>query len=245
MSQKIKAPNQKSSGFLWGLVAIVVIAVVVIAVVVIQGRDSKDVKSGLAAADVNFNVSVEDGDILVRGESVPADAPAVDIYEDYSCHYCADLVEADHVSLKDALDNSKLSLRLNDVNFLAGGADGHSTLGGIVAYAIAETGNAGAFWAYHDWAYLNRTEITGYSLDDFADSVEKLGVDAATVSAIRDGSARDKYQPMLESNYQELISKEGDQAGTPALYVNGTKFDIKKNPDDPTKMADWVPDVVK
>lgn len=248
VSQKIKAPNEKSNGFLWGLVAIVVIAIVVIAVVVIQGRDNKDSTEGLAPAEgVNFGVSLEDGDIVLKTDDVATDAPVADLYEDYSCHFCSDLVTADHESLKTALNDGKITMRFNTADILDKDEDGHSTLGGVVALAIADSGNAEAFWAYHDWAFMNRTEIAGYSLDDFADAAEKFGVDADTVGAIRDGSARDTYWPMLQANTTELSDKEGDQAGTPTLYVDGTKFELQKDPnmDTQTQMADWVPDVVK
>lgn len=248
MSQKIKAPNQKSSGFLWGIVAIVVIAVVVIAVVVIQGRDSKETKEGLAPADgVNFGVSVVDGVVVLKSDRVADGAPVADLYEDYSCHYCSDLATADHESLKTALNDGKITMRFNTANYLDNGDEGHSTLGGIVALAIAETGNASAFWAYHDWAFANRTDISGYSLDDFADAAKKFGADDKAVDAIRDGSARDKYRPDLDKNGEALKQKEGDRAGTPTLYVDGSKVELKKDPnmDTPTQMADWVPDVVK
>ncbi|AGP30268.1 DsbA family protein [Corynebacterium terpenotabidum] len=246
MSQKIKAPNEKSNGFLWGIVAIVVIAVVVIALVVIQGRDDKAGSLEPVAADVNFNVSVEDGSIVLVSDDVAADAPVAELFEDYSCHYCSDLVIADHESLQTAIGDGKITMRFNTVNFLDGGDDGHSTLAGVVAMAIADSGNASAFWGFHNWAFINRTEISGYSLDQFADAAETLGVDADTVDAIRDGSVRDEYQALLEANMDELTNREGDSAGTPTLYVDDTKFDLQQDPemDTETQMADWVPEVV-
>jgi protein-disulfide isomerase len=137
-------------------------------------------------------------------------------------------------------------MRYNTVNFLDGGEGGHSTVAGAVAMAIADSGNAEAFWAFHDWAFMNRTDISGYSFDDFADAAENLGVDADTVSAIRDESVRDTYQSVLESNMERLQDKEGEDSGTPSLYVNDEKFQLQKDPemDTQTQMADWVPDVV-
>jgi len=248
VSQKIKAPNEKSNGFLWGLVAIVVIAVVVIAVVVIQGRDSKSGNEGLAPAEnVNFSVGVEDGNIVLASDAVADGAPVADLYEDYSCHFCSDLVTADHESLKAALNDGKITMRYNTVNFLDGGEGGHSTVAGAVAMAIADSGNAEAFWAFHDWAFMNRTDISGYDYGDFADAAENLGVDEDTVASIRDESVGDKYQSVLESNMDRLKEKEGDDTGTPSLYVDGEKFQLQKDPemDTQTQMADWVPDVVK
>lgn len=190
-----------------------------------------------------LNVTVEDGDIVLAGD-VADEAPVVDLYEDYSCHFCADLVEADRVSLKDALDGGRLTVRFNTVNFLDRGEDGHSTLAGVVALAIADTGDTDAFWAYHDRAFLDRADITGWTLDDFAGLAEELGVDEGTVDAIRDGSVVETWQPLLEANFAELQDLEGSLAGTPAIYVDGEKLQVKKDADDPTKLADWVPEVV-
>lgn len=199
------------------------------------GSDDND-GSGLA-------VSVEDGDIVLAGD-VADGTPVVDLYEDYSCHFCADLVEADNISLKDALDNDRLTMRFNTVNFLDGGEGGHSTLAGVVALAIADTGDVDAFWTYHDHAFLKRTEITGWTLDNFARLAEEIGVASDTVDAIRDGSVVATYRPALELNFVELKDRLGGQAGTPSVFVDGTQLQMKKDPADPTKVADWVPEVV-
>ncbi|WP_297008929.1 thioredoxin domain-containing protein [uncultured Corynebacterium sp.] len=190
-----------------------------------------------------LGVTLEDGDIVLAGD-VADGTPVVDLYEDYSCHYCADLAEADTASLRDALDNDKLTMRFNTVNFLDGGEDGHSTLAGAVALAIADTGDVDAFWQYHDRAFLQYRDIIDWTLDDFAGLAEELGVDAGTVDAIRDGSVVTTYRPALELNFVELKDRLGGQAGTPSVFVDGTQLQMKKDPADPTKMADWVPDVV-
>jgi hypothetical protein len=45
---------------------------------------------------------------------------------------------------------------------------------------------------------------------------------------------------------ERLQDKEGEDSGTPSLYVNDEKFQLQKDPemDTQTQMADWVPDVV-
>lgn len=193
--------------------------------------------------DDGLGVAVEDGDIVLAGD-VDDDAPVVDLYEDYSCHFCSDLVDADHESLKDALDGDKLTMRFNTVNFLAGGEDGHSTLAGAAALAIADTGDAEAFWNYHNHAFLHRSEIIDWTLDDFADLAEDLGVESGTVDAIRDGSVVDTYEPDLEQNFAELNDLLGGQAGTPSVFVDGEQLPMKRDADDPSMLADWVPEVV-
>lgn len=244
MSQKIKAPNEKSNGFLWGLVAIVVIAVVVIAVVVIQGRDSTSSKD-IEAEDVNFSVSYADGTVTLKSDDVADDAPVVDIYEDYACHHCADLVEADHVDLKQALDDGKLVVNLETVNILDGGDDsGPATRGAAVQMAIAESGNAEAFWSIHDYVFANQSEVSrnwGYS--DYADAAESLGVDQDVVDSIRDESVKDEYLDAINSNLESMQDKGVE--GTPAIFVDGEEFPVQRDPNNSNKIQNWVPEVLK
>lgn len=245
MSQKIKAPNQKSSGFLWGIVAIVVIAVVVIAVVVVQGRKSTDSTADLARADVSFDVSFADDTITLKKPGTPDSAPVADIYQDFACIHCADLVEADHASMLKALNDGTLVVNMKFTGFVDGGEKGSSTRGTAVAVALARTGDAGAFWALHEKAFLDRGNVLGWNYGQYADALENLGVEAATVDAVRDESVNAEGLSVTEANGKALQDKMGDKAGTPALFVDGEQIQIQKDPNDALKMKDWIPDVVK
>lgn len=248
MSQKIKAPNEKSNGFLWGLVAIVVIAVVVIAVVVLQGRDSASSKD-IEAEDVNFSVSYADGTVTLKSDNAADDAPVVDIFEDYACPHCADLAEVDHADMKKALDDGKLVVNLETVNILdsdgSGGINpGAATMGGAVQMAIAKSGNVKAFWALHDYVFSNQSSVyRDWEYSDYADAAESLGVDKDVVDAIRDESVKDEYLDILADNVAEM--KDKGVEGTPAVFVDGQQFQLKKDPNDASKMQSWVPEVVK
>lgn len=248
MSQKIKAPNQKSSGFLWGIVAIVVIAVVVIAVVVITNRKDSG-STDITAEDVNFSVSYDNGTITLKNDDVEEGAPVADVFEDYACPHCADLVEVDHADMKKALDDGTMTVNLETVNILdsnsnGGITPGAATMGGAVQMAIAESGNAKAFWAIHDHVFLNQSDVyRNWDYGDYADAAEKLGVDKEVVDAIRDESVKDKYLDVLADNVTSM--KDKGVQGTPAVFVDGKEFQLKKDPDDPSKMQNWIPDVLK
>ncbi|MEJ6550914.1 MULTISPECIES: DsbA family protein [unclassified Corynebacterium] len=243
MSQKIKAPNDKNRSFLWGIVALVVICVVFIGFMVFNGRKSTDVE--LSAADVSFSVAVEDGVVQLRSNDVADDAPTADVYEDYSCTHCADLVEADSESMEEALDAGNMNVNLHTVNFLDSNGNESSSRTGAVAMAIAETGDAGAFWAFHEKAFGDQSEVArDWRFDELADAAEQLGVDSAVVDSIRDESVVETYKPDLQSNGDRLRELMGDQAGTPALYIDGEYLTVERDPEDPSKLKDWVPDVV-
>ncbi|MGP5928947.1 DsbA family protein [Corynebacterium glyciniphilum] len=243
MSQKIKAPNDKNRNFLWGIVALVVICVVFIGFMVFNGRKSTDVE--LSAADVSFSVAVEDGVVQLRSDDVADDAPTADVYEDYSCTHCADLVEADSESMEGALDAGEINVNLHTVNFLDSNGNESSSRTGAVAMAIAETGDTGAFWAFHEKAFGDQAEVArDWRFDELADAAEQLGVDSDVVDSIRDESVMDQYKPNLQANGDRLRELMGDQAGTPALYIDGEYLTVERDPEDPSKLKDWVPDVI-
>jgi protein-disulfide isomerase len=237
VSQKIKAPNDKNRSFLWGIVALVVICAVVITVMVINGRKSSN--GDLSAADVSFSVNAEDGVVSMRGENASDDATNVELFEDYSCHYCAQLADLDSESLQEAVENGELNVDLHTVNFVD---DEKSTKGGSAALAIASSGDAGAFWGFHKKAFADQADVArNWDWEEYADAAEQLGVDSEIVDSIRDGSVEDEYRPLLESNGQDLQGRV-EEPGTPALFVEGEQFPVQ----DPQsgEMTDWVPNVL-
>ncbi|MGO1948082.1 MAG: DsbA family protein [Mycobacteriaceae bacterium] len=240
MSQKIKAPNDKNRSFIWGIVALVAICAVVIAFMVINGRKGGDVD--LASADVDFDVALEDGVVTMRGQDAAEDAPAVDIFEDYSCTHCADLAEVDSDSLQKAVGDGEMNVDLHTVKFVD---EETSTRTGAVALAIADTGDAGAFWGFHKKAFEDQATVSrDWEFEELADAADQVGVDSGVVDSIRDESVLEEYSPMLDANGEELGQRMGDQAATPAIFVGGEQFPLQQDPENPGAMKDWVPDVL-
>jgi protein-disulfide isomerase len=247
VSQKIKAPNQKGNGFLWSIVALVVIVIVVVAVIVVNNRKDSD-SVDVAAEDVNFSVSYDNGTITLKNDDAPADAPVAQIFEDYACPHCADLAEADHADMKKALDEGKLVVQLETVNILDSDngqiKPGPATMGGATQMAIAKTGNAKAFWSLHDYVFTNQNDVyRNWEYGNYADAADQLGVDKGTVDAIRDESVKDDYLDVLANNVKAMNDKGAN--GTPAIFVNGEEFPVQKDPNDASKVKNWIPDVVK
>lgn len=244
MSQKIKAPNEKNRSFIWGLGALVVIAAVFIGFMVFNGR-SNNGSVEAAAADVNFTVAQNNGVVELRSDNSDDAAPVADIYEDYSCTHCADLSEVHSDSVQDAVEGGQLNANFHTVNFLDANDNPTSSRAGVVALAIADTGDAGAFWGFHTMAFDNQsTVVRDWSFEDFADAAEQLGVEADVVESIRDESVMDEYRPMLDTNADGLREIMGDEAGTPALFVNGEYLAVQRDPENPDQLQDWVPQVL-
>src|SRR5699024_9251018 len=96
---KVSDPNKKSgAGFLWGIVALLVIVAVVIGYIVINGQRNR---SG-EVEDVAFNVSFEDNAVVLASDSATEDTPEVDLYEDFSCPHCSDLSVQTSEDMKNA-----------------------------------------------------------------------------------------------------------------------------------------------
>ncbi|WOH94015.1 DsbA family protein [Corynebacterium urealyticum] len=244
MSQKVKAPDQKGgSGFMWTIVAVLVIAAVVIGIVVTRGGAKEDIAANMPQEDVNFTVTAKDNVVELASKNVDKDAPVADIYEDFSCPYCSQLLEADHQDVKEAVSDGKLKVRFNFLNFLDDGRRGPSTRGAAVAYAIAETGNVKAFWNFHNYTMLEQETVARtWDYEDLAQAASAYDLDASLIEKIKNGELEDKGVEVGEANAKALKKKVG-KVSSPVVLIDGQQFDIKTDEDD--KLKSWVPDVVK
>ena len=244
MSQKIKAPDQKGgSGFMWTIVAVLVIAAVVIGIVVTRSGSKEDIAANMPQEDVNFTITAKDNVVELASKNVDKDAPVADIYEDFSCPHCSHLVEADHQDVKQAVSNGKLKVRFNFLNFLDDGRRGPSTRGAAVAYAIAETGNVKAFWNFHNYTMLEQETVARtWDYEDLAQAASAYDLDESLIEKIKNGELEDKGVEVGEANAKVLKKKVG-QVSSPIVLVDGQKLEIKTGKDGMPQS--WVPDVVK
>lgn len=243
MSQKIKAPNEKNQSFIWGIGALIVIAAVFIGFMVFNGRSNGALE--ISAEDTDLTVTQENGVIELRSDTSDEAAPVADIYEDYSCTHCADLAEVHSDSIEDAVEDGTLNANFHTVNFLDENNNPSSSRTGVVALAIADTGDAGAFWGFHKMAFDNQSTVArDWEFEELADAAEQLGVEEDVVESIRDESVMDEYRPMLDANADGLREIMGDEAGTPALFIDGEYLAVQRDPENPDQLQDWVPQVV-
>lgn len=243
MSQKIKAPNEKGAGgFLWGVAAIIVIAAVVIAFVVWKGSSKNADALAIGQDDVDFSVTAQDNKVTLKSDKVAKDAPVVDIYEDFSCPHCADLVTADNEDIKQAVSDGKMTVNLHFLNFLDGGKPGSSTRAAAVATVLAEN-NPKAFWNMHAKAFLDQDEVARqWGWEQFADSLKDYNLDDSVINSIRDGSVQKKGEDVAAANTEELKQKAG-KVSAPVVYADGKEVQLKRGENG--KPSSWVSDVVK
>lgn len=246
MSQKIKAPNSGSkggSGFLWIMVAILVVAALVLFLFVRNNTGSDKVAEEMPQEDVNFSVSREDNSVVLASKDVAKDAPTVEIFEDFSCPHCADLVKADHEDSLKALNEGKVKIKFNFLNFLDSEAGGSSTRGAAVTLALADAGNAKAFWNAHNYFMMNQPEVARkWNYEEFANAVKAYDLDQSVIDSISNGSVQDAAIPVVDGNKEDLTKRIG-QVSSPVLFSDGKQVQVKQ--DGNGKPMSWVPEVVK
>lgn len=218
MSQKIKNPNEKSSGFVVGVIALVAIIAVVIGVVLWMGRNQPI--EGLPDEDVAFGVEV-DGDVI-RLAKDGADGTVAEVYEDYSCHYCAEMSIGGHADELAALNAGDIVVEYRTLNFLDGGREGHSTRALAVAKKVAETGDARLYWNFHTLLMEQQQKAAGWDWEEFADHLRSMGADGDLVDAVRDGLPLDDAGTTGTRNGERLTGILNQEKPTsPHVIVDG------------------------
>lgn len=246
MSQKIKAPNASKggNGFLWGIIAILVIAAVAIGFIVYNNQKHKVDNISLPNDEVKVKMTAEDSIVTLEAENAGDNVPTVEVFEDFSCHYCAQLETSSSDDVKKALEDGKVKVKFRFLNFLdRGDESGPSTRGAAVAWAVAKSGDVDAFWNIHRLMMDEQSTVTRqWEWDDLANAADKMGVDGGVVDKIRDKSVKDEGAKISRENNKEVEKREGD-VSSPLLYKNGKRFDPPMNADK--TLGSWVPTVLE
>lgn len=219
VSQKIKNPNQKSSGFIVGIIALIAIVVVVIGAVVWMGRSQAD--SDLPNDDVNFALYKEGDVIRLASEGVDRNTPVATVYEDLSCGYCAQMATEGHNDELEALNNGDLIVEYRTMNFLDRDTPGHSTRALAVLDRIADTGDAKLFWNYHTMLMNEQQQAARWDDGEFADRADRMGADSDVVEDIRNGLDLDAAFASGNAANDALVDALGDGPSSPHVIVDG------------------------
>ena len=220
---KIQSPNENSSGFIWAIIAVVLVAVAVIAYVIISGNKSQEEKFAETYNETTaFNNKVDE-------------AKNVDIYEDFSCHYCAELAKETDADMKKLIEDGKVKVNIRTMNFLDKGEIGHSNKAGTAAYTLAKDDSAQVYWNFRTMLMAEQQSIWGKKeLKDFADMAKILGAKDETVKKIADGTYSDEFKKIADDNAKKL-EKDGDgQVSSPRVFIDGKE--IKENTTWPSQI---------
>lgn len=239
MSETVKNPNQRSAGFVWALVAIVVIAAVIIGYIVINNKKNKpDPTADGAYETVSMSMETSDTTITLKSDNAKADAPEVELYEDFSCIHCAHLAEVTDGQMREEIEAGNLIVDVHSLNFLDKGKEGWSTKALAAVISVAEAGDASLYWNYRSMLMEKQSEIgPKWSNNDLADAAEKMGAEKSVVKDIQDGKNIERAKTVATENADHLKDQTGS-VSSPRILLDGKDV----NADHPDQ---WVNTVVK
>lgn len=241
MSNKVQNPNQGGSkSFLWALVAVVVVAIVVVAYIVINGQGAKtEYVADRDFDDVSMSSTVEDRSIILASNDASADAEVVQLYEDFSCHYCAMLAENTDEQMKDEIEAGNLVVELHPLNFLdQGNTEGHSTRALAAALSVADAGDPSLFWNFRTLLLEDQDDMLNqWSDEDFAAAAEAMGADVSVGDAIRNGDNMDRANELATAN-GETLTKQTGNLSSPRVLQDGQDVPVED-------INQWIPAVLQ
>lgn len=224
-TKKVQNPNQKGgAGFLWAIIAVIAIAAIVIGFIVFNGRSER------AAAVAENKVDVEGlamsydqptGVVSLRPEGDTQATPDAELYEDFSCTFCADLAMETDERMLDEIAAGNLAVDIRPLNFLDRGAEGNSTKVLAATLATANSGDPELYWNFRAAMFENQQDIYNkWSNDDFANLAEQLGAESETVDAIRNGDYMDEATAIGQQNADRLNEQTGS-VSSPRVIIDG------------------------
>lgn len=243
VSSTVKSPNQKSNGFLWAVVGIVVIAAVIVGYIVINGQNSK---REAMIDTVAFSSTWEGNTITLKGEGVDDSTPVADLYEDFSCPHCATLAEGDRQDMREAVDNGDLVVKIHPLVFMDNtnrdaetsdeekDGNSHRGLAAVLAAVSAEGEDQALYWNLRNYIFANQSDIysTKWDNEKYAEAAKELGASEETATAIREGKYADKTDEVGSANAADLEKTEGG-VSSPRVFINGEEKELAGN-------TDWV-----
>lgn len=233
--KKIKNPNEKGSGFVVGIIALIAIVAVVVGVVLFMGRNQPI--EGLPDEDVAFSVS-QDGDVIrLASDTAGSDAVVAEVYEDFSCHYCSEMANGGHDDQLKALNDGELIVEYRALNFLGPGEDAHSTKAIALMDRIAATGDARLFWNVHTLMMKDVQDSAKWDDGQVAERLEMMNAPSDVVDDVKNGSLDYSAAAAVGAANGEKLSGIIGKVSSPHVIVDGN--DVLANA-QAGSLGDWV-----
>lgn len=222
-TRKVENPNKKgNTAFIWAIVAVLAIAALVIGLIVSNGRTQRSEAAQEDMVDMSgITVEWTEGDDRIKLTGSNADAPLGDLFEDFSCTYCAELHVATDAEMIEALKAGDINVELRPMVTQDHGVVGHSTRSQAAFLALIANGENNAAFTLRDYLFANQQQVFNQEdSDSLADMAKEWGASSNAVQDIRDEKYLDTAQEISEKNLQYQQDETGD-AWTPRVLIDG------------------------
>lgn len=206
--------------------------VVIVAMVLVIGAVIFGATRGGGGADELPQGVAKGEPIEPYSDAKPAkDAPVVDIYEDFRCPACKGFEAATGETVTELAEDGKIRLRVHLMTVIDNNTGGDSSaVAGSSAVCAADQGR----WTEYHEALFER-QPGGETADGFSESTYTEAAEQAGL----EGDALDQWQQCTDDGtYVDYVKSVDDSAaeagikGTPAVEVDGTKFNWGALQDD-------------
>lgn len=235
MSNKVKSPNEKSNGFIWAIVGVLVVAVIVIAFIVYSGQGAKtEWVADREFEDVQLDAERDGEVITLRSDNATADTPVASLYEDFSCPHCSDLAVETDDQMRDVVEAGDLVVTINPLHFMdRENAEGHSHAALAASLAVLEHGDTDLYWNYRTLLMEEQDQVANqWDAEDFANAAAEMGAPTAAVEAINNGDLLEEAQSVGDANATTLEDQTGS-VSSPRVLQDGQ--DIAEQ-----NIFDWI-----
>lgn len=204
MEAEREAARRRERWFRVAIAVVIVIAIAVVGVIIQNSRTSVDEDAARPTG-----VTEAGGGLLAAGPA-SADAPLLEVYEDFRCPHCADFEAAVGDTLDEIATSGQARVLYRIVSFI----DDDSTRAQAAAGCAAD---AGGFDEYHDVLFAHQQD--GFSIDQLV----SYGAEAGLTSPTFEQCVRDQtYESWANASTQAMTERGVN--GTPTVFVNGEEL---------------------
>ena len=231
-TRKVQNPNSKGgAGFIWAIVAVIAIAVLVIGIIVYNGKNGR--KDAIAEGMIDtegISATWNEGDdfIALTGEGAEG-APKADLFEDFSCSYCAELEDKTGEPMLEALKAGEIAVDLRPMVFLDGQQQaytpGHSTASASAMLALFAHGETAPALNLRYYLFENQEDVyKKLEAADLAELAEGYGASEEALQDIRDEKYAEAAKEMSDANLKLQEERTGE-GWTPRVMVDDKDID--------------------
>lgn len=236
MAAQVINPNKKSHSFTIALAVVIIIAAVVIGYVFTTNKSTKTANIDVAAAEeVSMEVSFADNMITLKAANATAETPQVDIYEDFSCHYCAQLAEQTDAQMKEKIEAGQVIVNIHTLAFLDQGRNGFSHAAGQAELYLAQAGEAKAYWNLRAAIFKDQSNVySKWGNKELADAAQKFGASEDVVAQIQKDDDHNQLGEVADANADKLKGIIGEVSSPHVIYQGKSVQNT----------YDWIPEVL-